>query len=93
MKHRAVRLALGMWCLAIVYGVTTVTDHWRGSEASQAGPVITSPEEVSSPEDLLEETIAFANEFLLQGFPYTTIREFLLRESVASHHGREKPVR
>jgi hypothetical protein len=76
-----------------VYGVTTVTDQWRGSEASQDGLVITSREEVSSPEELLEETITVAKKFLVQGFPYTTIREFLFKESVASHHDREKPVR
>jgi hypothetical protein len=93
MKHRAVRVALGLWCLALVYGVTTATDHWHGSAASHAGPVITSREEVSSPEALLEEAIAVANQFLLQGFPYTIIRAFLLGESVTSHHGREKPVR
>jgi hypothetical protein len=93
MKRRAVRLALGMWCLAIVYGVTTVTDQWRGSEASQADLVITSWEDVSSPEERLEEALVFAKEFLLQGFPSATIRDFLLRASVASHHGREKPAR
>lgn len=93
MKRRAVRLALGMWCLAIVYGMTTVTDQWCGSEASQTGSVITSREEMSSPEEPLEEAIAFAKEFLLQGFPSATIRDFLLRASVASHDGRETPVR
>jgi hypothetical protein len=93
MKRRTVRLALGLWCLAIVYGMTIMTDQRHDSEASQTGPVITSQEEVSAPEELLDETIAVAKEFLLQGFPSATIREFLFRESVASHYGRETPVR
>jgi hypothetical protein len=93
MNRRAVRLAVGLWCLAIVYGVATMTDHWSDIEASQAGPAISSMEEASSPGEPLEEAVAFAKDFLLQGFPYTTIRAFLLGASIASHHGREKPVR
>jgi hypothetical protein len=93
MKRRTVRLAVGVWCLAIVYGMTTLQDHWSASEASQAGPVITLLEEGSPLGEPIEEAVAFTKEFVLQGFPYTTIREFLLGASVAPPHGRDKPVR
>jgi hypothetical protein len=93
MKRRAVRLAVGVWCLAIVYGVTTLQDQWSASEASQAGSVISWMEEVSPPGEPLEETVTFVKEFVLQGLPYTTVRKLLFGASVDSHAGREKPAR
>jgi hypothetical protein len=93
MKRRTVRLAVGIWCLAIVYGVTTLQDQWSASEASQAGPVIRAMEEVSPPGESLEETVTFVKDFLLQGSPYTTLRQFLFGASVDSHDDRPKPAR
>jgi len=57
MKHRAVRVAVGSWGLALVSGVTTLTEPWSASDAGQADPEITSPPEVSPPADPLANAL------------------------------------
>jgi hypothetical protein len=93
MKRRAVRLAVGLWCLAIVYGATSLQEQWGASDAWQGDPEITSVEKVSQPADNLEDTFVFAKDFLLQGSAAHTLRELLFGVSRDLPHGREKHPR
>jgi hypothetical protein len=93
MNRRAIRLAVGLWCLAIVYGVTTLQEQWGASEAWQGDPEITSVEEVAQPVDNLEDTSVFVKDFLLQGSAAHTLRELLFGMSSDLPRGREKDPR